>query len=129
MTLDLNNAFANIVLDLYDTHFPAGAILELRTGGVAGAENPDTGTLLASITLPATPWAAAAAGSKAKQGVWSDVGLAAGSIAHYRLHNAADTRREEGTVTATGGGGDATVDNVVVAVGQVVTVSSYVRTL
>ena len=60
MTIDLNNLLANIALDTYDTAFPAGALLELRSGGVAGAENADTGTLLVSITLPATPWNAAA---------------------------------------------------------------------
>lgn len=129
MAIDLNNALANILLDLYDTHFPAGSVLELRSGAPPGAESAASGTLLVSITLPATPWGAAAAGSKAKNGVWSDVGVAAGVIGYYRLRNAADTRREEGTVTATGGGGDATVDNTNVAVAQVVTVNSFVRTL
>jgi len=128
VTIDLNNALANIILDLYDVHFPVGSILELRSGGPPGAENAATGTLLVSITLPATPWAAAAGGSKSKQGTWSDVGVAAGTIGYYRLKNVADTRREEGTVTATGGGGDATVDNTNVAIGQVVTVNTFTRT-
>lgn len=128
MTIDLNNALANLLLDLYDVHFPVGSVLELRSGAPPGAEAAATGTLLVSISLPATPWAAAAGGSKSKQGTWSDVGIAAGVIGHYRLRNAADTRREEGTVTATGGGGDAVVDNVNVAIGQVVTVTTFTRT-
>jgi hypothetical protein len=129
VTIDLNHLAANIALDLYDTFFPAGSVLELRSGAPPGAENAASGTLLVSITLPATPWAAAAGGSKSKQGTWSDVGVALGVIGHYRLRNAADTRREDGTVTATGGGGDAVVDNVNVAIGQVVTVSQFIRTL
>jgi hypothetical protein len=128
MTIDLNNAAANIALDLYDTFFPAGSVLELRTGGPLGAEAAASGTLLVSITLPATPWNAAASGSKSKNGTWSGAGVAAGTIGHYRLRNAGDTRREEGTVTATGGGGDATVDNVSVAVDQVVTINTFTRT-
>lgn len=129
MTLDLNHAMANAILDRYDTEFPAGSVLEIRTGAPPGAENAATGTLLASITLPATPWAAAASGSKAKNGTWSTTGAAAGVAGHFRLRNAADTRREEGTVTGTGGGGDVTVDNVNIAVGQAVIVNTYTHTL
>lgn len=129
MAIDLNNALANILLDLYDVHFPVSSVLELRTGAPPGAENAASGTLLVTITLPATPWGAAAAGSKAKSGVWSGSGVAAGNIGHYRLRNVADTRREEGTVTGIGGGGDATVDNVSVAISQVVTVNTFTRTL
>lgn len=128
MAIDLNNALANIILDLYDVHFPVSSVLELRTGAPPGAENAATGTLLVSITLPASPWNAAAAGSKTKNGTWSGSGVAAGVIGHYRLKNVADTRREEGTVTISGGGGDATVDNTNVAVSQVVTVTTFTRT-
>lgn len=130
MAIDLKNTSANDLLDRYDTLFPAGAILEIRSGAAPGAENAATGTLLASITLPATPWAAAAAGSKAKSGTWSDTSAdAAGTAAHYRLKNAGDTHREEGTITATGGGGDMTLDNTSIAVAQVVTITSFTRTL
>lgn len=131
MTLDLNNTLANAILDRYDTEFPAGSILEIRTGAPPGADNAATGTVLATITLPATPWAAAAASSKAKNGTWSDPSAdAAGTAAHFRLKNAADTKREEGTITSTlVGTGDMLLDNVSIAAGQVVTVASYTRTL
>lgn len=129
MAIDLNATIANAILDTYDTHFPAGSILEFRSGAAPGADNAASGTLLASITLPATPWAAAGSSSKAKNGTWSDVGVAAGNIGHYRLKNAADTKREEGSVTATGGGGDVTVDNINIAVGQTITVNSFTKTL
>lgn len=126
MALDLNNLLANALLDRFDTEFPAGSILEIRSGAGAGAENAATGTLLASITLPATPWAAAGAGSKAKSGVWQDASAdAAGTAAHYRLKNATDTRRIEGTVTATGGGGDLTLNNTVIAAAQQVTINTF----
>ncbi len=130
MAIDLKQTSANDLLDRYDTLFPAGAILEIRSGAVAGAENAATGTLLASITLPATPWAAAASGSKAKQGTWSDTSAdATGTAGHYRLKNAGDTHREEGTITATGGGGDMTLDSVSITAAQVVTVTTFTRTL
>jgi hypothetical protein len=89
--------------------------------------------LLVSITLPATPWAAASGGSKAKNGTWSDVGLAAAGagsdIGHYRLKNAADTHREEGSVTVTSGGGELELDNINVAEDQVVSITTFTRTL
>lgn len=131
--LDLNNTLADAILDRYDTEFPAGSILEIRSGAPAGAQNAAGGALLCSITLPAGPWAASAGGSKAKAGAWTDVGtVAAGggtNAGHFRLKNAAGTKLEEGTITVTGGGGDATIDNLSIATGQAVTVTSYTHTL
>lgn len=130
MAIDLMHALANALLDRLDTELPATAILEIRSGVPPGPENAATGTLLASITLPATPWAAAATGSKAKQGTWSDSSAdGTGTAGHYRLRNAADTRRIEGTVTATGGGGDLTLDNTSIAAAQVVTINTFTYTL
>lgn len=120
---------ANYWLDqLYDNKFPATAIVQIRTGAPAGPDNAAGGSLLVDITLPATPWAAAAAKVKAKQGTWNGTASGTGSAAHYRLKNAADTEREEGTVTATGGGGDMTVDNVSIASPQVVTINTFSTT-
>lgn len=131
MAGDLNFDAANLALDfLYDTHFPAGSVLELRTGEKPGAENAATGTVLASITSPATPWSAAASGQKTKNGTWSTTASATGVIGYYRFRNAADTRREEGTVTVTGGGGDATVNDVTVGtIGMTVSVATFTKTL
>lgn len=131
MAGDLNFATANVGLDaIYDTHFPAGSVLELRSGEKAGAENPAGGILVAPITSPATPWNAAASGQKTRNGTWSGTTVAAGVIGHYRFRNAADTRREEGSVTVTGGGGDATVNDVTVSgAGLTVNVSTFTKTL
>jgi|ERR1041384_1100185 hypothetical protein len=129
MSIDTKQVTANDLLDRFDTDFPAGSLLQIRSGGVAGAENAAGGTLLVEITLPATPWSAASAGVKAKNGTWSAAGSAAGTAAHYRLKNAGDTHRVEGTVTLTGAGGDLTLDNTNIAIGQVVTVSTFTYTL
>jgi hypothetical protein len=134
MTLDLNSTVAIALLDRLDTEFPAGSILEIRSGAPAGADNAAGGTLLCSITLPATPWAAAGGtGSKLISGTWADVGTAGAgggtNAGHFRLKNAAGTKKVEGTMTVTGGGGDATIDNVSIATGQAVTVTSFTFTL
>lgn len=129
MSIDLKHTTANDLLDRYDTLFPAGALLQIRTGSPAGAENAAGGSLLCEITLPSSPWAAAASGSKAKQNTWSNTASGAGTAGHYRLKNSGDTHREEGTITATSGGGDMELDNTSIAIGQVVTVSTFTRTL
>ena len=131
MTIVNKTTLANAWLDtMFDTDFPAWSILELRTGAAPGPDNAATGTLACSITLPATPWAAAGTKSKGKNGTWSGTGVnGALAVAHYRLKNAADTKRIEGTVTVTSGGGDLTLDNVNTNTGQVVTINTFAYTL
>lgn len=126
MSLDLNNALANALLDRLDTEFPASSLLQIRSGAKPGAENAAGGTLLAEITLPATPWAAASGGSKAKSGTWEDASAdATGTAGHYRLKNAGDTRRIDGSVTGTGGGGDLELNSTSITAGQAVTINTF----
>lgn len=128
MTLTTKTTTANAALDYeYDTLYGASPVTEIRTGSPAGPDNAAGGTLLVSITAPATAFAAAASKSKAKTGTWANTGAAAGTAGHFRFRNTGDTNREEGTVTATGGGGDMTLDNTSIAVGQNVTVTAYTR--
>jgi len=78
--------------------------------------------------------AAASGGSKAIAGVWQDASADnAGTAAHFRLYNSQATKDNttcfmQGTVTATGGGGDMTVNNVVFAAGQQFTVTTFTLT-
>jgi hypothetical protein len=79
------------------------------------------------LTLPSDWMAAASSGSKAKSGTWQDL-LAnnAGTAGHYRIKDSGGTTCHiQGSVTATGGGGDMTLDNVSIAANQQVTVTSY----
>ena len=71
-------------------------------------------------------WAAAAAsGSKTILGTWQDTSAdAAGTAGHFRIKQGA-TCHMQGSITATGGGGDMTVDNTSIAAGQQVTVSAF----
>lgn len=123
--IDLNHAIANALLDRLDTELPAGSILEIRTGAAPGADAGAGGTLLCAITLPASPWSAATNSVKTKNGTWQGTGVANGNAGHYRFKNAAGTKLVEGSVTATGGGGDLTLDNISIAIGQTVTVTGF----
>lgn len=125
MPITLNTNLKNDLLDGIDSVFNAGT-LEIRTGAAPGAGSAASGTVLVTITLPADAFAAASGGTKAKSGTWQDLSAdASGTAGHFRLLNAGGTRVLEGTVTLTGGGGDMTLDNTNIAVGQQVTVTTF----
>lgn len=129
MTLTTKTTTANSILDSeYDTLYGASPIFDVRTGAPAGPDNAVGGSSLVAIVAPATPFSAAASKTKAKTGTWALAATGAGTAGHFRFRNSGDTHREEGTITATGGGGDATLDNVSIAVGQTVTVVTFSRT-
>jgi hypothetical protein len=104
--------------------------LQLRTGAApANCAAVATGTLLAELALPSDWLGAAAAGAVAMAGVWTGTGVADGSAGHFRiLDNAGTTCHMQGTVTASGGGGDMTLNNVAIATGQDIEVLSFTVT-
>ncbi len=128
MAVQLSVAVRNARLDVIESTIGASAVLKIRTGvPPANVAASDTGTVVATVALPADWMAAAAGGSKAMLGTWSDNSAdAAGTAGHWRLY-AADgtTAHAQGTVTATGGGGDMTLDNTVFAAGQQFNVTSF----
>jgi len=126
MAIQHSTPTRNRLRDGYVAAFPAGSSLVIRTGAPAGVANAATGTVLATITLPATPFTSGT-GAVTLSGTWSASASGTGTAAHYRLTNGTDI--EEGTVTATGGGGDLTLDNTSIASGQTVTITSWTRTM
>lgn len=128
MAVQLSTAVRNARLDAIETVIGASAVLKIRSGGVpANCAASDTGTVLATLNLPADWMAAASGGSKAKSGAWEDASADnTGTAAHFRLYASDGTTCHlQGTVTATGGGGDLTVDNTSFASAQPFTISSF----
>lgn len=126
MTIQLSVQVRNARLDAIEQTIGTSGVLEIRTGAPpANCAAADSGTLLASVALPADWMGAASNGTKALAGTWQDLSAdAAGTAGHYRIKSGA-TCHVQGTVTATGGGGDLTLDNVVLAVGQQISISAY----
>jgi hypothetical protein len=110
----------NAELNAIATQLGATATLKAFSGAEAancGAADP-AGTLL-TITLPASPFAAAAAGVMAKAGTWSGSASAGGTIASWRIYDSSAVCQHQGNTT------DMTFDNTNVANAQVVTVNSF----
>lgn len=131
MAIQLSTAVRNARLDAIETTISTSAVLKIRTGAApADVATADSGTVLATLTLPSDWMAAASSGSKAKSGTWQDTSAdATGTAAHFRIYASDGTTAHiQGTVTATGGGGDMTVDNTSFASGQSFTVSTFTLT-
>lgn len=128
MAIQLSTAVRNARLDAIETAVGTSAILKIRSGAApANCGAADSGTVLATLSLPSDWMAAASSGSKAMSGTWQDTSAdATGTAAHYRIYASDGTTCHiQGTVTATGGGGDLTVDNTSFASGQAFTITSY----
>lgn len=111
-----------------ETAIGTAPILKIRTGAPpTDIVDADSGTVLVSLTLPSDWLAASASGSKALLGTWQGTAIAAGTAGHYRLYTgpAGTVQHLQGTVTATGGGGDMTLTNAVIAVDDVITVDTF----
>lgn len=143
MALGFSTGLANSMLDSWANSGTAqsfwdSAILEIRSGTRPGsADTAPTGTVLASMTLPADAMAAASSLTIAKSGTWSDSSADnTGTATWFRIKRSGDLgttnstdKRLDGGVTATGGGGEMTLDNTSIAATQPVTVTTYQHTL
>lgn len=128
MAFQFSTGARNGALDAIETAVGASAILKIRSGAApANCGTADSGTVLATLNLPSDWLAAASGGSKSKSGTWEDASAdATGTAGHFRVYaNDGTTCHIQGSVTATGGGGDMTVDNTSIASGQQITVTGF----
>jgi hypothetical protein len=118
------------MLDAFETAIGTAAVLkiyDLTAGAPANCAAAITGTVLATITLPSDWMAGASSRSKAKSGTWQDASADnTGTADFFRLFASDGTTcHAQGTVTATGGGGNLTLDNTSIASGQSITITSF----
>lgn len=135
MAIQLNTATRNARLDTIETTNGNSCSLEIRTGSApANCAATRTGTILATINLPSDWMAAASSGSKAISGTWQDLSADnTGTAAHFCLYNSQATKDGttcfmQGSVTATGGGGDMEVSSTSFTQGQSFTVDTFTLT-
>lgn len=128
MAIYASTAVLNAALDAVEAQIGTSAVLKIFDGAMpASTAAADVGVVLASMSLPSDWMAAASGGSKSKSGTWSDASANASGTAQYFRIYASDgtTCGLQGTVTATGGGGDLTLNSTSITAAQVVTVSTF----
>lgn len=131
MALKYSTAVKNAKLDALETAIGTSAVMKIRTGAApTNITDVDSGTVLATLSLPSDWMAAASSGSKAKSGTWQDASADnTGTAGHFRVYASDGTTQHiQGTVTATSGGGDMEVQNTSFAAGQQITVTSFTIT-
>lgn len=126
MALQLSVAARNARLDAIETTVGTAPILTIRTGAApANCAAANSGTVLATLTLPSDWMAAAASGAKAKSGTWQDASADnTGTAAHFRIHDSGGTTCHlQGTVGTSGT--DMIVDNTSFTATQSFTINTF----
>jgi hypothetical protein len=135
MAIRINDAARNAAADAVAALVNGGSgagVLRIYTGTQpATPATAPSGTLLAEFTLSDPAFAAASSGSAALDvtPALTDDGLAAGTAGWFRLLDSTEAASDgqgvlDGSVTATGGGGDMTLNTTTISVGVSVEVTS-----
>jgi hypothetical protein len=127
--MQFSTTVRNARLDAIESTTGASAILTIRSGAApATCATANSGTVLATLSLPADWMAAASGGAKAKSGTWSDASAdATGTAAHFRIHDStATTCHVQGTVGTSGT--DMIVDSTAFTATQSFTINTFTIT-
>lgn len=127
MAIQLSTTVRNARLDAIETTIGASPTLEIRTGAApANCGTADSGTVLATLTLPSDWLAAASGGAKGIAGTWEDTSADnTGTAAHFRI-KVGGTCHMQGTVGV--GSGDLQVDNTSFNAGQAFSITAFTLT-
>lgn len=139
MAIKFSAAVRDAQNDVIESTISTTPKLQLWSGTIpanCAAADAGDGDLLCEMDLPSDWMGASGAvtpGVKSLAGSWSDIGTAAAGagtdVTHFRLYNSAGSVCHiQGTVSVTGGAGDMTMDNINVALAQVVTVNTFTLT-
>lgn len=133
MAFQYSAAARNAQLDAIETATGTGPTLEIRTGAPpATTATADSGSVLATLTLPSDWMAAASGGVKALAGSWAASVTGTGDAGHFRIKQGA-TCHIQGTASqraADGGTGDLQLAQATAGLvaGQTVSVSAFTIT-
>jgi len=131
MAIQLSTSVRNARLDAIETTVGVSAILRIRDGALpANCAAADAGAVLAELNLPSDWMAAASGGTKGILGTWQDLSANnTGTATYFRIYDSGgSTCHMQGTVTATGGGGDMEVSSTSFTAGQSFTISTFTLT-
>ncbi len=122
ITIAARNAAGTALTDLLNS----GSI-QIRTGSSPGVDSAATGTLLATLPLAASAFGTWSAGSATAGAITQDASAdATGTAGYFRALNTGSGAVIDGTVTATGGGGDLELNSVSIVTAASVDITSWV---
>lgn len=131
MAFQLSVDVRNATLDAIETEIGGNPVLTINSGTIpADCATANTGSVLATMVLPTDWFNDAGAGSVTLAGTWQDLSAdASGTAGYFRMHNNGGTAcHMQGTITATGGGGDMQLDNTNIALGQQINITAFTIT-
>lgn len=118
------------MLDAIEATIGTSALLRMYSGSVpANVAATESGTKLVEYALASDWFANAASGAKTLNGLTLTTTAVAGAptnATHFRIYDSAGTTcHVQGTITATGGGGDMTLGNIAITSGGTVNVTGF----
>jgi hypothetical protein len=130
MALKFSVDVRNARLDAIETIVGTNPVLKIRSGGApANVAAADSGTVLATLSLPADWMAAAAAGSKAMAGTWQDLlADSSGDAGHFRIYASGGAAHIQGTCSLAGNGGDMILNTLALVANNTFTIASFTLT-
>lgn len=131
MAFQLSVDARNATLQALETEIGASPQLTIHTGTVpADCNTANTGSVIATMVLPTDWFNTPALGSITLSGTWQDLSAdASGTAGYFRMHdNGGTTCHMQGTITATGAGGDMQLDNTNIALGQQINITAFTIT-
>lgn len=131
MSLQFSTTYRNALLDQLATTAGGSEVIKIFTGSVpANCATSDSGTKLCEFDLAGSgDWNAASGGQKTLASLTISANAAAsGTAGYFRLYDSSANCHMQGTVTATGGGGDMTLDNTSINSGQQVNITGFTLT-
>ena len=129
MAIQLSVAVRNGRLDSFETVCGTSAVMKIFSGSPpANCAAADSGTVLATVNLPANWMADASGGTKAKAGTWEDLSADnTGTAGHFRIYDSGVTTcHMQGTVGTSGT--DMIVNSTSFTATQAFTVNSFTLT-
>lgn len=130
MAVQASTTLRNAWLAVTGTTIGPSPVIKIRSGSKpANCAAADNGTVLATIVLPSDWLSAPSGGTASKVGSWIDAAAdASGTAMHFRVYDADGDCHLQGTVTATGDGGDMTMPSTTMVEGVPFTIDSFVLT-
>ncbi len=127
MTTQYSVTVRNARLDVIETTIGTTPLLVIFSGAPpANCAAANSGTALASLTLPSDWLGAASGGVKSLSGTWQDLSAdASGTAGHFRIFNSAGSTCHLQGNTGVGGGFDMQLDNTSINAGQQIVVTSF----